>query len=52
MVTLAFAMAAPAHYQATHDIWYTDGNSGLYVVRLTKATGITKFAARVVYPGN
>jgi len=48
----AFAMAAPAYDEKTHDIWYTDGNSGFYVVRLTKATGVTKFAARVVYPGN
>jgi hypothetical protein len=48
----AFAMAAPAYDGATHDIWYTDGNSGFYVVRLTKGTGVTKFASRVVYPGN
>jgi hypothetical protein len=48
----AFAMSAPAYDEATHDVWYTDGNSGFYVVRLTQATGITKFAARVVYPGN
>jgi hypothetical protein len=48
----AFAMAAPAYDQATRDIWYTDGNSGFYVVRLTRAAGITKFAARVVTPGN
>ena len=44
-------MSAPAYDEATQDIWYTDGNSGFYVVRLTKATGITKFARRVVYPG-
>jgi hypothetical protein len=48
----AFAMAAPAYDQRTRDIWYTDGNSGFYVVRLTKATGIMRFAKRVVYPGN
>jgi hypothetical protein len=48
----AFAMAAPAYDQATHDIWYTDGNSGFYVVRLTPASGVTKFAARVVLPGS
>jgi hypothetical protein len=48
----AFAMAAPAYDQATHDIWYSDGNSGFYVVHLTRATGIRKFASRVVYPGN
>jgi hypothetical protein len=48
----AFAMAAPAYDEASHDIWYTDGNSGFYVVRLSKATGITTFAARVTTPGN
>jgi hypothetical protein len=48
----AFAMSAPAYDEATQDIWYTDGNTGFYVVRLTKAAGVTKFAPRVVYPGN
>lgn len=48
----SFAMSAPAYDQKTGDIWYTDGNSGFYVVRLTDATGVTKFAERVVYPGN
>jgi hypothetical protein len=48
----AFAMAAPAYDQATRDIWYTDGNSGFYVVRLTRAAGVRRFARRVVFPGN
>jgi hypothetical protein len=48
----AFAMSAPAYDQATRDIWYTDGNSGFYVVRLTKAAGVKRFAKRVVTPGN
>jgi hypothetical protein len=48
----AFAMSAPAYDEATGDIWYTDGNSGYYVVRLTEAAGITKFAKTVLYPGN
>ena len=48
----SFAMSAPAYDEASHDIWYTDGNTGFYVVRLTKATGITKFASRIVLPGN
>jgi hypothetical protein len=48
----AFAMAAPAYDQATGDIWYTDGNSGFYVVRLTKAAGVKRFANRIVNPGN
>jgi hypothetical protein len=48
----AFAMSAPAYDEKTGDIWYTDGNSGFYVVRLTKSAGVTKFAKRVVTPGN
>ena len=31
----AFAMSAPAFVPSRHEIWYTDGNSGFYVVRLT-----------------
>jgi hypothetical protein len=48
----AFAMSAPAYDDATNDIWYTDGNSGYYVVRLTKNTGVGSFSSRVLYPGN
>jgi hypothetical protein len=48
----AFAMSAPAYDQQTRDIWFTDGNSGFYVVRLTKAAGVTRFAESVVSPGN
>ena len=31
----AFAMSAPAFVPARNEIWYTDGNTGFYVVRLT-----------------
>lgn len=48
----AFGMSAPAYDEATRDIWYTDGNSGFYVVRLTDGSGVTRFARRIVYPGN
>jgi hypothetical protein len=49
----SFAMSAPAYDEATHDIWYTDGNSGFYVVRLdAKATHLATFARTVVLPGN
>jgi hypothetical protein len=48
----AFAMSAPAYDQASKDIWYTDGNAGFFVVRLTKASGVTRFAGRIVTPGN
>lgn len=48
----AFAMSAPAYDEATGDIWYSDGNTGFYVVRLTKGSGIGKFAERIVTPGN
>jgi hypothetical protein len=48
----SFAMSAPAYDEATNDIWYSDGNTGFYVVRLTKAAGVTSFADTVKYPGN
>jgi hypothetical protein len=48
----AFAMSAPAYDEASRDIWYTDGNTGFRVVRLTKAAGVKKFAKRIVTPGN
>jgi len=32
-----FAMSALAFAPARHEVWYTDGNSGFYVVRLTGA---------------
>ena len=48
----AFAMSAPAYDEKTHDIWYTDGNSGFYVVRLTKHSGAAKFARQISLPGN
>ena len=48
----AFAMSAPAYDEKTGDIWYSDGNSGLYVVRLTGTAKRAKFASRIVNPGN
>jgi hypothetical protein len=48
----AFAMAAPAYDEKSGDIWYTDGNSGFYVVRLTNGAGVNRFAKRIVTPGN
>ena len=48
----AFAMSAPAYDQATGDIWYSDGNSGFYVVRLTGAAHRRQFTPVVVNPGN
>ena len=48
----AFAMAAPAYDQASRGIWYTDGHTGFHIVRLTKASGVKKFARRIVLPGN
>ncbi|MCU1592315.1 MAG: hypothetical protein JWP11_3571, partial [Frankiales bacterium] len=48
----SFAMSAPAYDEATHDIWYSDGNTGFYVVRLTKGAGVTTFAQTVTLPGN
>ncbi len=47
-----FAMSAPAYDEKTGDIWYTDGNSGFYVVRLTGSAKRAHFAPRTVLPGN
>jgi hypothetical protein len=47
-----FAMSAPAYDPARHDIWYSDGNSGFYVVHLTAGAGVRSFAPRVLLPGN
>ena len=48
----AFAMSAPAYDEDSRDIWYTDGNTGFYVVRLTEGSRVGKFAERILYPGN
>ena len=48
----AFAMSAPAYDEKTGDIWYTDADSGFYVVRLTGAAKRAKFAAKTHLPGN
>jgi hypothetical protein len=48
----AFAMSAPAYDQATGDIWFTDGNNGFYVVRLTGPAKRARFAPVIRFPGN
>jgi hypothetical protein len=49
--TGAFAMSAPAYDPATRDIWYADGNAGLFVVRLYGRASIP-FAGSYVSPGS
>jgi hypothetical protein len=49
--TGAFAVSAPAYDPASHDVWYTDSNAGLYVVRLVGGAGVS-FAPRFVSPGS
>jgi len=48
----AFAMSAPAYDEKSGDIWYSDGNSGFYVVRLTGSARRSRFATRTFLPGN
>jgi hypothetical protein len=48
----SFAMSAPAYDEKTHDIWFTDGNTGFYVIRLTPHSGAAKFARQISLPGN
>ena len=52
VVVGSFAMSAPAYDEKTGDIWYSDGNSGLYVVRLTGAAKRARFAGKTYLPGN
>jgi len=47
----SFAMSAPAYDPVSHDVWYTDGNSGFYVVRLVGRAAIP-FAGRYQSPGS
>jgi hypothetical protein len=47
-----FAMSAPAYDEKTGDIWFTDGNSGFYVIRLTGTARRARFAPVVSLPGN
>jgi hypothetical protein len=49
--TGAFAMSAPAYDPVTKDVWYADGNKGLFVVRLVGRAAIP-FARTYVSPGN
>jgi hypothetical protein len=49
--TGAFAMSAPAYDPASKDIWYVDGNAGLFVVRLVGRAAVP-FAGRYVSPGS
>ena len=48
----SFAMSAPAYDHASKDIWYSDGNSGFYVVRLSDGAKVKSFADTVLLPGN
>ena len=49
--TGAFGMSAPAYDPVTKDIWYADGNAGLFVVRLQGAARIP-FAGSYFSPGS
>ena len=49
--TGAFGMSAPAFDPETKDVWYADGNAGLFVVRLVGAAAIP-FAKSYVSPGS
>jgi hypothetical protein len=49
--TGAFAMSAPAYDPTSNDVWYTDSNKGLYVVRLVGPAAIP-FAKQYVSPGS
>ncbi len=46
----AFAMSAPAFVPERKEIWYTDGNSGFYVIRLTASAFAAPQAAPIAKP--
>jgi hypothetical protein len=48
----SFAMSAPTYDFGRNDIWYTDGETGFWVVHLTSGSGIKRFASKYYLPGN
>ena len=48
----SFAMSAPGYDAARNDIWYTDGETGFWVVHITAGSGIKRFASKYYLPGN
>lgn len=44
--------SAPAYDPTRNDIWYDDGLRGFYVVHLTEAAGIKRFARTYYLPGS
>jgi hypothetical protein len=44
--------SAPAYDPARNEIWYTDGQRGFFVLRLTPAAGIKRFARSYHLPGS
>jgi hypothetical protein len=49
---LSNVYSAPAYDPARREIWYTDASRGLMVVRLSRATGIDRFARVYRTPGS
>ena len=45
-------MSAPGYDPARNDIWYTDGETGFWVVHITTGSGIKRFAGKYYLPGN
>ena len=48
----SFAMSAPGYDPGRNDIWYTDGETGFWVVHITAGSGIKQFASKYYLPGN
>jgi hypothetical protein len=42
LISGAYAMSAPSFDSARHEVWYADGDSGFYVVRLTNGAWPTR----------
>jgi hypothetical protein len=42
LISGAYAMSAPTFDMARHEVWFADGDSGFYVVKLTNGAWVTK----------
>ena len=42
LISGAYAMSAPAFDVKRHEVWFSDGDSGFYVVKLTNGAWVTK----------
>jgi hypothetical protein len=42
LISGSYAMSAPSFDVARHEVWFADGDTGFYVVKLTNGAWVTK----------